>query len=201
MTHDEMVVLIQRAMPEPEKLKDLDIRHPGEVRFSWVRSRFSVRFDRGIHVEEVEGGFLRSNDLALLVEHLLRQAAPPSEAPAKECEHQWATETTTLGRTYCVRCGKVQHDPLAAARPEAEPGGLKPEKHIGHTEHGDRVYAMNGICTACACPTCQATDAFVRALAKEKWDDYTVRHGWVLGADANLDPLGVVAAARRVGER
>jgi hypothetical protein len=70
-TRSEIEAAVRRVLPCPDQITNDDV--PGDLesyRFRWRGNNFRV--NKTLHVEEYGGGFLRSTDLAWLLQTLLR---------------------------------------------------------------------------------------------------------------------------------
>jgi hypothetical protein len=76
---EQVVTVINRALPYSNQIEDWDLSKPNVIRFTWRGSRFRV--GNGIYVEEcTPTGFLLGSVSAIMLQELLRQnwiANPP----------------------------------------------------------------------------------------------------------------------------
>jgi hypothetical protein len=72
LTKDRVISLIIAALPYSSHLKHFDTSENGAVRFQWRSDRFRVSVP-GLLVEETDGHLLKGSNLAILVEHLIKQ--------------------------------------------------------------------------------------------------------------------------------
>lgn len=75
MTRDEAVEMVVKALPYPEHITAWDTAtEEGVVRFTWRGDRFRYSYTGSGMVEEVDDCFLRSSNLAILVEYAIKRA-------------------------------------------------------------------------------------------------------------------------------
>ena len=73
MTNDELIRIVVSALPHPAQITDWDTRTEGSIRFTWRGNRFRV--SDTLFTESVKGEFLCRDDLACLLETLLKKVA------------------------------------------------------------------------------------------------------------------------------
>lgn len=74
MTHEKVLEKVIKKIPFPETISDIDITSEEDaVRFSWRGDLVRFRVTKTFSVEEVEDGFLGSNNLTIMLEALLRR--------------------------------------------------------------------------------------------------------------------------------
>lgn len=69
----KIIELLIAALPYPEKIKNINLSRPNEVRFEWRGNAFAV--SDTLNTEQIDGAFLVGSDLAILLKALLEKAA------------------------------------------------------------------------------------------------------------------------------
>ena len=74
-TQSDLIVLLLKALPYPQHITGIDLREPNVVRFTWRGDTFRVNVHGGhFHAEQVQGGLLAGNNIAILLTALLYRA-------------------------------------------------------------------------------------------------------------------------------
>ena len=71
-TKEKMVEAVYKKLPYSTQISNLNLSLDGQIRFDWRGNSFRVGTDP-VMVEEIKGPILRSSDLALLLETLIKQ--------------------------------------------------------------------------------------------------------------------------------
>lgn len=72
LSQGELIATITKTLPYPDQIKAFDLSEEGCVRFTWRGHTFRV--SQTGHTEEVIGGMLHGNNLALLLRAVIKPA-------------------------------------------------------------------------------------------------------------------------------
>jgi len=71
-TQGQGIELLNRALPYSNQMKDIDLKHPNAIYFTWRSGRWKLDLSCG-QVDRVDGGCLIGDDTAMLMSELVKR--------------------------------------------------------------------------------------------------------------------------------